>query len=98
ACAAAHAVAARLGTGVAALINLLNPQMVIFGGNLAPVVAVGEEDLHAAIHVRALAAPRMQVRLALPALGGDSTLLGAAELAFEPLLRDPFGALAASAV
>ena len=42
----------------------------------------------------ALAAPRDQVRLALPGLGADSSLLGAAELAFAPLLGDPLGARA----
>jgi hypothetical protein len=31
--------------------------------------------------------------LAAPDLGGDSTLIGASELAFEPLLADPLGAL-----
>jgi hypothetical protein len=34
------------------------------------------------------------VRLALPMFGGDSTVLGAAESAFAPLLADPLGALA----
>jgi len=31
------------------------------------------------------------VRLELPGLGADSSLLGAAELAFAPLLTDPLG-------
>ena len=43
----------------------------------------------------ALSAPREQVRLALPELGGDATLLGAAESAFAPLLDDPLGVLTA---
>ena len=34
--------------------------------------------------------------LSLPALGDDSTLLGAAELAFAPLLDDPIGVVAAA--
>ena len=34
-----------------------------------------------------------QVRLTLPALGGDSTLLGAAERAFSAVLDDPIGSL-----
>jgi hypothetical protein len=52
-----------------------------------------EPIVRAAVH-KALAAPREQVRLALPMFGGDSTLLGAAESAFAPLLDDPLGALA----
>jgi hypothetical protein len=39
----------------------------------------------------ALTAPRDQVRLELPGLGADSSLLGAAELALAPLLGDPLG-------
>ena len=44
----------------------------------------------------ALPAPRAQVRLELPGLGADSNLVGAAELAFAPLLDDPLGVLAAT--
>jgi hypothetical protein len=43
----------------------------------------------------ALMAPGEHVVLALPALGDDSTLLGAAENAFAPLLDDPLGVIAA---
>ena len=45
----------------------------------------------------ALAAPAEQVRLALAGLGDDSGLLGAAELAFAPLLDDPLGRLGVAA-
>ena len=41
-----------------------------------------------------LAAPGEHVILSLPALGDDSTLLGAAEVAFAPLLDDPLGVIA----
>jgi hypothetical protein len=40
---------------------------------------------------RALAAPRALVRIAPARLGVDAPLLGAAELALEPLLADPAG-------
>ena len=43
---------------------------------------------------RALAAPRGLVRVVPAMLGVDAPLLGAAELAFEPLLADPAGWLA----
>ena len=38
---------------------------------------------------RALPAPRRLVRVVPAILGADAPLLGAAELAFEPLLADP---------
>src|SRR5439155_1526876 len=75
------------------LVNLFNPEVVVFGGVLRQLFPV-TEDLVRAQLASALAAPREQVRLVLPRLGGDSILLGAAESAFEPLLDDPLGALA----
>ena len=41
----------------------------------------------------ALPAAAESVSLTLPALGNDSVLLGAAEMAFEPLFVDPVSAL-----
>ena len=86
-----------LGVGVANLVNLLNPEVIVFGGVLRqlypPTEALVRESLS-----HALTAPREQVRLVLPGLGGDSTLLGAAETAFSGLLTDPLGALAGRTV
>ena len=82
-----------LGVGVANLVNVLNPEVVVFGGVLRQLYPATEALVREALGL-ALTAPREQVRLALPALGGDSTLLGAAETAFSPLLADPLGALA----
>jgi predicted NBD/HSP70 family sugar kinase len=82
-----------LGIGVANLVNIFNPEVVIFGGVLRQLFPVTERHVYDQL-ARALAAPREQVRLALPGLGGDSTLLGAAETAFAPLLEDPLGTLA----
>ena len=47
----------------------------------------------AGLAVRALPAPFESVTLSLPGLGRDSTLLGAAEIALEPLFVDPVAAL-----
>jgi predicted NBD/HSP70 family sugar kinase len=81
-----------LGVGVANLVNLFNPEVVIFGGLTRTLFPVLEPYVRAELAL-ALAAPRDQVRLALPGLGGDSSLVGAAELAFAPLLEDPLGTL-----
>jgi len=45
--------------------------------------------IEAEIARRALPAPRAIVRIVPASLGADAPLLGAAELAFEPLLADP---------
>jgi predicted NBD/HSP70 family sugar kinase len=78
-----------LGIGLAGLVNVFNPRLVVLGGllgRLHPFVArVVEEQLDR----RALPAPREIVRVVPASLGIDAPLLGAAELAFEPLLSDP---------
>ena len=79
-----------LGVGVANLVNLFNPEVVVFGGLTRTLFPVLEPYVRAEL-AAALTAPRDQVRLELPGLGADSSLLGAAELAFAPLLGDPLG-------
>ena len=78
-----------LGRGTAAVINLFNPEMVILGGALAEVYTAGGPVVRAALDAATLAPQRDGVRLALPAFGVDSALVGAGELAFVPLLADP---------
>jgi predicted NBD/HSP70 family sugar kinase len=88
---AARRVGRWLGVGVANLVNLFNPEVVVFGGLTRLLFPVLEPYVRAELST-SLTAPRDQVRLALPALGADSSLVGAAELAFAPLLGDPLGA------
>jgi len=83
-----------LGVGVANLVNILNPDVVVFGGTLREILPVVRGSVEEALS-SALMAPGEHVVLALPALGDDSTLLGAAETAFAPLLEDPLGVIAA---
>ena len=77
-----------IGMGVANLVNLFNPDVVVFGGLLGQVVPLVDAEVRAGL-ATALLAPREQVRLELPALGRDAALVGAAEAAFAPLLDDP---------
>jgi predicted NBD/HSP70 family sugar kinase len=84
-----------LGVGVANLVNIFNPDVVVFGGALRDVLPATREAVLDRL-ATALPASAEHVVLALPALGDDSTLLGAAEVAFEPLLSDPLGTLAAA--
>jgi predicted NBD/HSP70 family sugar kinase len=81
-------VARWLGLGLANLVNIFNPEVVVFGGLLRKLLPIVEDNLLEQFDT-ALVAPREQVRLALPALGRDSTLLGAAESVFAPMLDDP---------
>jgi predicted NBD/HSP70 family sugar kinase len=82
-----------LGLGLAGVVNLLNPRLIIIAGLLREVFLATGEVVRASLFAAALAAPAEQVRLAVPSLGGDAVLVGASELAWEDLLADPVGVL-----
>ena len=86
---AVRTVAASLGRAIAGLVNMLNPERVLLGGSFAEVLDMARDDVEAALDTYVLDAPGETVLLATPALGADSALLGAAELAFAQLLADP---------
>ena len=92
--AAIERVAGWLGVGLANLVNIVNPQVVVLGGHLHHVYAVAGPRVDREVG-RALTAAREQVRVTVTDLGGDATLIGAGELAFASLLEDPVGILAA---
>jgi predicted NBD/HSP70 family sugar kinase len=89
AAAALEDVAGWLGRGTANVVHVLNPEMVILGGALEEVLRALGGTVRSAFDSTALAAPGEQVRIVAPHLGSDSTLVGSAELAFDPLLSDP---------
>lgn len=81
-----------LGFGVANLVNIFNPEMVIFGGTMRDVYLAAAAQVRSRLNAMALPACREHVRLRTPKLGDDAALIGAAELAFEHLLADPLDA------
>ncbi|MBB4958167.1 ROK family transcriptional regulator [Micromonospora polyrhachis] len=81
-----------LGFGVANLVNIFNPEVVIFGGTLRDVYLAAAARVRSRLNSMALPAAREQVRLRTPQLGEDAALIGAAELAFAHLLTDPLDA------
>jgi predicted NBD/HSP70 family sugar kinase len=87
--AAVRQVADWLGYGVANLINIFNPDTVIFGGTLREIYLAAAAQIRSRLNRNALPACREHVRLRTPELGSDATLIGAAELAFQQLLADP---------
>ena len=89
-------VAGWLGTGVASVVNVFNPEAIIMGGALGEIFAAAETALRDAVHEAVLGPPLEQLRLLQPAFGFDSSLIGAAELAFTPLLADPLLEMSAS--
>ncbi|MFC5749279.1 ROK family protein [Actinomadura rugatobispora] len=82
-----------LGIGAVNLINLFNPGAMVFGGVLSEIYRGAAARIHARVDAGSLPVSRERVELRTAALGEDSCLSGAAELAFAPLLCDPLGVL-----
>lgn len=78
-----------LGIGLAALVNLLNPRVIVLGGLLGRIHPFVGAAIESELDRRALPAPRALLRVTPAALGEDAPLIGAAELAFAPFLADP---------
>lgn len=87
-------IALDIGRGLAAVVNAYNPSLVILGGYFRPLLRLLRAEVTAGLAERAMAPALESVRLALPGLGTDSVLLGAAEIAFEPVFADPVASLA----
>jgi predicted NBD/HSP70 family sugar kinase len=95
AAAALYEVSRWLAVGVGNLVNLFDPELVIFGGELRGLLPAVERDVVSRMVGNGLTVSREHADLVPSALGGDSALLGAAELAFARLLDDPLGVAAA---
>ncbi|MFR9753545.1 ROK family protein [Nocardia sp. 004] len=94
---ALHRAGEWLGYGVANLVNIFNPSMVVFGGVLREIYLASAAQVRSRVAVHSLRAAREQVRLRTSALGDDAPLIGAAELAFTDVLTDPLQVLTGAA-
>lgn len=83
------------GVGIRAIINLFNPQIVVLGGCLAQVWRAAEDRVNEAMSRSVMMSPREDVLIRAAQLDIESSLLGAAELAFAPVLDDPQAVLQA---
>jgi predicted NBD/HSP70 family sugar kinase len=79
-----------LGTGLAGLVNVFNPQRVVLGGWLATMWPMVERTVDAELRARVMAPSKELDELIRPTqLGADGPLLGAAELALNRVLDEP---------
>ena len=69
-----------IGIGLAGLVNLLDPRLVVFGGLFGRIHPFVARIVEAELDRRALAAPRRLVRIVPSKLGVEASLRGAAEL------------------
>ncbi|HEY6122383.1 MAG TPA: ROK family protein [Pyrinomonadaceae bacterium] len=70
-----------LGIGLANLINLLNPEMIVIGGGVANGWKLFEGYMHQEVEERAFPLPVQRARIVPAECGDDAGLLGAAHLA-----------------
>jgi len=72
-----------LGIGLANLINILNPQMIIIGGGVMNGWELFEKSMRLQVTERAFPLLAERVKIVRAECGDDAGLLGAARLAFE---------------
>ncbi len=85
-----------LAIGIAGLVNVLDPDTVVLGGLFARILPALRASLDAELADRRYLAARRDVAVVGAALGPQAVTVGAAELAFGPLLDDPAGAMSAA--
>jgi len=78
----------RLAIGMACLVNVLNPDRIVLGGLYADLLRGSEMQLRAGLAYRSFLDHAAAVDLR-PAALAHPALVGAAELALQPLLDDP---------
>ena len=83
-----------LGVGLASLINILNPELIVIGGGAAAGWDLFIGHVEQTIKQRAFATPAQRARIARAERGDDAGILGAAYLA----LNQPAPALARSTI
>ncbi|BAC69152.1 hypothetical protein AQJ43_09335 [Streptomyces avermitilis] len=90
---ATQALIDRLGLGLAGLVNILNPDRIILGGLHRTLLDADPDRLRAVVADRSLWGQSGGVPI-LPCTLDHNSLVGAAELAWQPVLDDPLAALA----
>jgi predicted NBD/HSP70 family sugar kinase len=78
-----------MGVGLSAIVTLFNPAMIVVSGVLAQVWTARSDQIGAVMRAGSMVARREHVSVVVARLGDDSSLFGAAEMAFAPLLADP---------
>ncbi|MGV9426988.1 ROK family protein [Streptomyces sp. NPDC003656] len=90
---AAETLIDRLGLGLAGLVNILNPDRIILGGLHRTLLEADPDRLCAVVAERSLWGGQSGGVPILPCTLDHDSLVGAAELAWQPVLDDPLGTL-----
>ena len=82
-------VADRLGVGLAALVNLFNPDRIVLGGLHADMLRADPDRLTGALRKGSFLSAASEVPLRAGSLADDAVVLGAGELALQRILDQP---------
>ena len=75
----------RLGSGIATLVNIFNPELVVLGGGFAAAGNLLVDPAREVVALNALSPARELVRIVPAQLGGEAGLVGAGLVALEVL-------------
>jgi len=78
-----------LGLGLVNLVNLLNPEVIVIGGDISQVADVLLKPVKEVVSSRALSAPAQRVKILASHFGKDAGILGAATLFLESVFQIP---------
>jgi glucokinase len=76
-----------LGIGIANLINIFNPEMVVIGGGVKDAWPLFIDATKAEIRKRAFEFPAERTRIVASVLGDDAGMMGAAAVAFQEIAQ-----------
>lgn len=71
-----------LGVGLASLVNIFNPEMIVIGGGVAAGWELFYDHVRQHVNERAFPVPARRVQIVQAQCGDDAGLLGAAHIAF----------------
>lgn len=78
-----------LGTALGSMVTIFNPELIVLGGFLGSLLDAEPDRLRKLVAQESLAPQYAVVEIVRPQLRENVLLVGAAELAFDSLLRDP---------
>lgn len=78
-----------LAVGLRNAVNAFNPSLIVLGGFLSALYESQPETLETALREQLMPPIAEALELSRGTLGVDRLLVGAAQLAFEPMLDDP---------
>ena len=80
-----------VGIGLAGLINVLDPEVIVLGGLLGRLLPAFGDAMREELDGRRLRGIERSTEVLASQLGVDAPLVGAAQVAFGALVDDPFG-------